>query len=387
MLKLMRFYAPRGLKLVKGEGQYVWDSEGRRYLDCHTAHGVGFLGHRNPYVIKSIKEQLEKIMIASPTFDTEIMEESIKLLEKILPKNHTYFYMLNGGAEGIELALKTARRVTGRKKFISFINAFHGRSMGALAVTWNPRYRAGYDPFPWNVDFLPYNRVDVLEKKIDEDVAAIIVEPVQGEGGLTVASKEFLRSIRDSCDRVGALMTIDEIQSGFGRTGILWAHMRAETRPDIMVAGKCIGGGFPLSVVSFSEEIGAKLGIGAHGSTFGGNPMALAAMKGGIETLMKEAVVEKANRMGETIKDMLEKIIEEYPRLVRRVKGLGLMIGLELRFNPAKALRILQSKHVLALRAGLNVLRFLPPYLINRDDIKSLEEALHETLREIEGKV
>ena len=212
MLKLMRFYAPRGLKLVKGEGQYVWDSEGRRYLDCHTAHGVGFLGHRNPYVIKSIKEQLEKIMIASPTFDTEIMEESIKLLEKILPKNHTYFYMLNGGAEGIELALKTARRVTGRKKFISFINAFHGRSMGALAVTWNPRYRAGYDPFPWNVDFLPYNRVDVLEKKIDEDVAAIIVEPVQGEGGLAVASKEFLRSIRDSCDRVGALMIIDEIQ-------------------------------------------------------------------------------------------------------------------------------------------------------------------------------
>jgi len=162
--------------------------------------------------------------------------------------------------------------------------------------------------------------------------------------------------------------------------------MRAETQPDIMVAGKCIGGGFPLSVVSFSEEIGAKLGIGAHGSTFGGNPMALAAMKGGIETLMKEAVVEKAKKMGETIKDVLEKIVEEYPRLVRRVKGLGLMIGLELRFNPTKALRILQSKYVLALRAGLNVLRFLPPYLINMSDVKSLEEALHETFREIEGR-
>jgi len=381
MLKLVRFYAPRGLKLVRGEGQYVWDSEGRRYLDCHTAHGVGFLGHRNPYVVRSIMEQLEKIMIASPTFDTEIMEESTRLLEKILPKDHTYFYMLNGGAEGVELALKAARRVTGRKKFISFINAFHGRSMGALAVTWNPRYRAGYDPFPWEVDFLPYNRVDVLEKRVDENVAAIIVEPVQGEGGLAVASNEFLKSIRDLCDKVGALMIVDEVQSGFGRTGILWAHVRAGIRPDIMVAGKCIGGGFPLSIVSFSEEV--KLGVGAHGSTFGGNPLALAAMKGGIEALMRDDVIGKADEIGEAVKKMLEGIVEEYPKFTRKVRGLGLMIGLELRFNPAKALRILQSRRVLALRAGLNVLRFLPPYLINRDDIRFLEEALHETLQMI----
>ncbi|OYT67551.1 MAG: aspartate aminotransferase family protein [Candidatus Wolframiiraptor sp. EX4484-121] len=383
MLKLVRFYAPRGLKLVRGEGQYVWDSEGRRYLDCHTAHGVGFLGHRNPYVVRSIMEQLEKIMIASPTFDTEIMEESTRLLEKILPKDHTYFYMLNGGAEGVELALKAARRVTGRKKFISFINAFHGRSMGALAVTWNPRYRAGYDPFPWEVDFLPYNRVDVLEKRVDENVAAIIVEPVQGEGGLAVASNEFLKSIRDLCDKVGALMIVDEVQSGFGRTGILWAHVRAGIRPDIMVAGKCIGGGFPLSIVSFSEEVGSKLGVGAHGSTFGGNPLALAAMKGGIEALMRDDVIGKADEIGEAVKKMLEGIVEEYPKFTRKVRGLGLMIGLELRFNPAKALRILQSRRVLALRAGLNVLRFLPPYLINRDDIRFLEEALHETLQMI----
>ena len=387
MLKLVRFYAPRGLKLVRGEGQYVWDSEGRRYLDCHTAHGVGFLGHRNPYVIKSIREQLEKIMIASPTFDTEIMEESMNLLEKILPKDHTYFYMLNGGAEGVELALKAARKVTGRKRFISFINAFHGRSMGALAVTWNPRYRAGYDPFPWMVDFLPYNRVDLLEKRIGEDVAAIIVEPVQGEGGLAVASNEFLKSIRDSCDRVGALMIVDEVQSGFGRTGILWAHMRAGVRPDIMVAGKCIGGGFPLSVVSFSEEVGSKLGVGAHGSTFGGNPLALAAMKGGIEALMRDDVIRKADDVGKIVRNMFEEFVEEYPRFVRRVRGLGLMIGLELRFNPAKALRILQSRYVLALRAGLNVLRFLPPYLIDRDDVRFLERALHETFQMIASEI
>jgi len=163
--------------------------------------------------------------------------------------------------------------------------------------------------------------------------------------------------------------------------------MRAGIRPDIMVAGKCIGGGFPLSVVSFSEEVGSKLGVGAHGSTFGGNPLALAAMKGGIEALMRDDVVEKADEIGKVVRNMLEGIVEEYPKFVRRVKGLGLMIGLELRFNPAKALRILQSRYVLALRAGLNVLRFLPPYLIDRDDVRFLERALHETFQMIASEI
>ena len=344
MLKLARFYAPRGLKIVRGEGQYVWDSDGKRYLDCHTGHGAAFLGHRNKWVIEELKKQLDEIMVTSPVFSTDAMEEAVKLLEKILPKHLTYFYMLNSGSEAVELALKTARKVTGRKKFISFINAFHGRTMGALGATWNPKYREGYDPFPWEVEFLPYNDPEAVEHSVDDDVAGVIVEPVQGEGGLSVSTPEFLKAIRESCDKVGALMILDEVQTGFGRTGVLWAHERARIKPDILVAGKSLGGGFPLSITTFSEEIGSKLSPGAHGSTYGGNPLALAALRGGIKALFEDRVVEKAAEMGELLKKALEKVVEENEDVARRVKGIGLMIGIELRTNPSKVIQLLQEK-------------------------------------------
>jgi len=386
MLKLLRFYSPRGIKLMRAEGQYVWDVEGRRYLDCHSAHGVAFLGHRNPRIIEAIKSQLERIMVASPIYDTEVLERVTELLERIMPKRLRYFYLLNSGSEAVELALKAARKITNRTKFISFINGFHGRSMGALAVTWNPRYRAGFEPFPWNVIFLPYNNVEAVEKAVDEDVAAVILEPIQGEGGLTAAAPEFLKAIRDTCDRAGALMIIDEVQAGFGRTGILWSHQRAGIEPDILVAGKAMGGGYPVSVAAFSEDIGRKLREGDHGSTFGGNPLAMAALTGGIETLLKDRVVERAAEAGEELGRALQAIAAEHEDVVRRVKGLGLMRGLELRFNPTPALKMLQEERVLALKAGLTVLRFLPAYLISRQDIEKLRRALHKIFEKFREK-
>ena len=386
MLKLARFYTPRNLKIVKGEGQYVWDVNGRKYLDCHAGHGSAFLGHRNPWVLEELKKQLEKITVASPVFYTETMEEAAKMLEAVLPRHLTYFYMLNGGSEGVELALKATRKITGRKKFLSFINGFHGRTMGALSVTWNPRYRKGYDPFPWEVEFAPYNDVEAVEKMIDEDTAGVIAEPVQGEGGLSVASPEFLKAIRDSCDRVGAFMILDEVQSGFGRTGVLWAHERAGVKPDIMIAGKSLGGGFPLSVVAFSEEIGSKLGTGDHGSTFGGNPLALAALKGGIRALSSDNVVEKAAEAGAALKHALEEIVEGNRFIARGVRGLGLMIGVELRISPKKAIQLLQENGVLALKAGLTIVRFLPPYMITKEDVENLKRTLDKVLKELKPK-
>jgi len=380
VLRLLRFYAPRGIKLTRAEGQYVWDSEGRRYLDCHSAYGVAFLGHRNPRVLKAIKAQLEKIIVASSAFDTEVSERLRVLLERILPKNLQYYYMLNGGSEGVELALKIARKVTDRSKFISFINGFHGRTMGALAVTWNPKYRSGFGPFPWEVEFLPYNSVEAVEKKVDEEVAAVILEPVQGEGGLAVASPEFLKAIRERCDETGALMIVDEVQAGFGRTGVLWAHQRAGVEPDIMVAGKAIGGGYPLSVIAFTEEIGKRVKEGDHGSTFGGNPLAMAAAIGGIEALLYDGVVEKALEAGGKLRRVLEEVAEEHGRMVRGVRGIGLMSGLELRFNPTPVLKALQDHGVLALKAGLTVLRLLPPYLISDEDLELLQSSLHRAL-------
>ena len=386
MLKLIGFYAPRNLKIVRGEGQYLWDAGGRRYLDCHTDHGVAFLGHRNPIVLEEIRNQLERIMVLSPVFDSEVKEEATKLLEKILPSHLTYFYLLNSGSEAVELSLKLARRITGRRKFISFINAFHGRTMGALAMTWNPSYRKDYDPFPWEVEFLPYNDIGAVERAVDDRVAAVIVEPVQGEGGLSAAKPEFLKVIRERCDRTGAFMIVDEIQSGFGRTGVLWAYQRAGVEPDILVAGKSMGGGFPVSMVAAREEIGAKIEAGAHGSTYGGNPLALAALKGGIKALLEDHVVEKAAEAGELMGRMLERVASENPESVRSVRGLGLMRGLELRWSPTPCIQELQSRGVLALRAGLTVLRLLPPYMITRQDIEELGKKLNESLKTLASR-
>lgn len=386
MLKLMSFYAPRNLKIVRGEGQYVWDDAGRRYLDCHTGHGVAFLGHRNPIVVEEIRNQLEKIMVLSPVFDSDLKDEVIRLLEKILPRHLTHFYLLNSGSEAVELSLKLARRITGRKRFISFINGFHGRTMGALAMTWNPSYRRDYDPFPWEVEFLPYNDAGAVERAVDERAAGVIVEPVQGEGGLSAATHEFLKAIRDRCDAAGALMIIDEVQSGFGRTGVLWAHQRSGVEPDILVAGKSIGGGFPVSITVAREEVGGKIDVGAHGSTHGGNPLALAALKGGIRALLEDRVVEKAAEAGELMGRMLEKVASDNPESVRGVRGLGLMRGLELRWNPAPCIQELQSRGVLALRAGLTVLRLLPPYMITGRDIEELGEKLNEALEALAAK-
>jgi acetylornithine/LysW-gamma-L-lysine aminotransferase len=383
MLRLIQFYSPRGLKLSRAENQYVWDVDGRKYIDCHTQYGSLFLGHRNPRIITAIKDQLDEIYGAYPAFDTEAKEKALESLGKILPRKLEYVYMLNGGGEAVELSLKTARKLTGRKKFISFINAFHGRTMGALSVTWNPKYREGYDPFPWDVRFLPYNKVEEVEREVDNETAGVIVEVIQGEGGLNEASVEFLKAIRGACDRTGTQMIIDEVQTGFGRTGYLWAHQIANIEPDILVAGKAIGGGFPVSLAAIKSELGEKLREGDHGSTFGVNPLACSALTASIKVLLEENVVEKTASIGRVFRESLESIREEFGEVVREVKGRGLMLGIETRFEPTPILKLLQDNGVIALRAGRLVVRFLPPYMIAPQDIQHITEALKRALSQV----
>jgi len=383
MVKLIQFYSPRGLKLSRAENQYVWDVDGRKYIDCHAQYGSLFLGHRNPRILSAIKDQLDRIHGAYPAFDTEAKERALESLGKILPKKLEYVYMLNGGGEAVELSLKTARKLTGRKKFISFINAFHGRTMGALSVTWNPKYREGYDPFPWDVKFLPYNKTEEIEKEVDDETAGVIVEVIQGEGGLNEASVEFLKAIREACDRTGAQMIIDEVQTGFGRTGYLWAYQIANIEPDILVAGKAIGGGFPVSLTAVKSELGEKLKEGDHGSTFGVNPLACSALTASIQVLLEENVVEKTANIGIIFRKSLESIREEFRGVVREVKGRGLMLGIETRFEPTPILKLLQDNGIIALRAGRLVVRFLPPYMITPQDIEHITEALKRVLSQV----
>ncbi|MEM4289991.1 MAG: aspartate aminotransferase family protein [Nitrososphaerota archaeon] len=387
MPSLLKFAAPRGLKVSRAEGQYVWDSSGRRYLDFHTGHGAGFLGHRNKYVITRLRSQMETVNCLSPIFDSDILEEALKSLGRILPSHLGHVFFMNSGSEAVELALKIARKRSGRKVYASFTGGFHGRTMAALSVTHNQRYRQGFEPFPGNTLFLPFNSVEAL-KSIDETVAAVIVEPVQGEGGVHIASREFIRALEERCREVGAYLIVDEVQAGFGRTGLVWSHLEHGVRPDILVAGKSIGGGFPVSFAAFSDEIASRVEEGEHGSTHGGNPLALAAVVGGVEALERESVPETAARIGEVLASQLREVAAEAGGVVREVRGKGLMIGVELKLRVAPIITRLQESGLLALRSGLIVLRILPPYLITEGDVEFFISVLRTVLHQsIEGGV
>jgi len=380
-LKYLNLYGSRGLQIVRGEYQYVWDVSNRRYIDCHTGHGVAFLGHRNPKIVSAVKEQLDSIITLSSSYEHHLRSEAVKALEAVAPKKYAYIYFLNSGSEAVDFALKVARKVTKRRKFISFINAFHGRTFGALSVTWNPRYREPFKPLLSDVEFIKFNDVSALEKAVSDDVAAVIVEPIQGEGGVNPASQEFMKAVREVTEGRGALMIVDEIQTGFGRTGHVWASDAYGVYGDIMLAGKSMGGGIPVSAVFLRDDVGSSLGEGDHGSTFGGNLLALAAVKAATNVLLEDEVPSRAAASGAKLMRNLRELCKDL-RVVRDVRGAGLMIGIDLRFDPKPVLECLQRSGVLALKAGTTVVRLLPPYLINDDDISVITSALWGCLSE-----
>lgn len=368
MLRYLRFYEDRGLTIVKAEAQYVWDDEGNRYLDFHTGHGVAFLGHRNPRIVEALRRQLEEVMVATPSFRVRIRDEMLDALEKVIQGELSYIALLNSGSEAVELALKIARKATGRRKLVSFTNSFHGRTMGALSVTGSQRYKRGFEPLVGDIEIIPFNDIESL-KVIDGETAGVIVELVQGEGGVVPARLEFIKALRERVDEVGALLIVDEVQTGFGRTGRVWAYQHYNIEPDILVAGKAIGGGFPVSLVAMSESLASKLEPGDHGSTYGGNPLACAAVKASVEVLVEDNVVEKAEEQGKMLLGLLRSRLGG-SRLVRDVRGLGLMLGVDLRILPTGVIKCSQAGGLLVLKAGNTVVRMLPPYMITLDDIK-----------------
>ncbi len=372
-----RLYGDRKLIIVKGEGQYVYDAQGNRYVDAHTGIGVAFLGHRNPKVVEYIKRQMDNIMTLNPSFSTPIREEMLKELDPLKPEGLDNVLLLNSGTEAVEFALKVARKVTGRKKIIAFKNAFHGRTAGALSVTWNKRYREPFEPLVPETYFIDYNSVDSL-RAIDSGTAAVIVEPIQGEGGVIPANENFMKELRAVTERLGALLILDEIQTGFGRTGKVWAHQHFGIKPDVVLAAKAFGGGFPVSGVFLPDWIAEKLEEGDHGSTYGGNPLAMAAVTAAAKVLKEESVPEQAAVKGETLIRMLRDRLAD-SKAVREIRGKGLMIGVDVRFPPGPALQVMQEKKkVLAIKAGTTTIRLLPPYLINAEDMEAIADAVRE---------
>ncbi len=362
---LARFYQFRGIRLVRASMQYVWDAEGRRYIDMHTGHGVAWLGHGNPRIVERVYNQWRGIGVCPPPFSCPIQDEAASLVKRILPPGDWAFFFQNSGAEAVEVALKIAWLYTGRTRIAAFKGSFHGRTLAALSVTWNPKYKSGI-PVLSQVDFLPFNDESALDL-LGEEHAAVILEPVQGEGGVVPARRDFVREVGKAAREVGALLIIDEIQTGFGRTGSTWAFQQSGIEPDIFVAGKSIGGGFPVSMVVTKPSLVEAL-RGRHGSTHGGNPLALAAVAGGVEVLLGDKVPEAAAIKGRILAELLEGL--EDLSLVREVRGIGLMAGVELRRNPGPVLKCLQGKGVLAIKAGATVVRLLPPYIIGEGDME-----------------
>ncbi len=376
--RLLRYYPGRGLRLVRGWMQYVWDDRGRRYLDAHTGHGAAFLGHSNPAIVERVKRQLDKLAVCSLSFDCDVRDEAVRAISRIAPPHLGVVAFANTGSEAVETALKMVWAYTGRRALVAFRGSFHGRTLAALSVTWNSRYRAGF-PVLREVAFLNYNgdpgEVERGIKKLEGSLAAVILEPVLGEGGVVPATREFMRAVADAASEAGALLIIDEVQTGLGRTGRLWAHEYYGIKPDILVAGKALGGGIPVSVVLARGEVAGSLEGGRHGSTHAGNPVAMAAVSAAVDLILRDDVPSKAFEAGSRLRSLLQSSLGGL-RVVRQVRGLGLMLGVDLRHDPTPVLRCMQSRGVLALKAGVSTVRLLPPYIVTPRDLEEVAEAL-----------
>ncbi|MBO9362150.1 MAG: aspartate aminotransferase family protein [Thermoflexus sp.] len=372
-------YPKRELVLVRGEGAYVWDEAGRRYLDATGGQGAALLGHNPPAVRAALWKQMQRLMVCPEIFYNDQRAALLWALQEVLPGNREWrIFLCNSGAEAVEAALKFARLRTGRSEIIAARRAFHGRTMGALSATWNPAYRQPFEPLVPGFRHIPFNDVAALEAAIGPQTAAVILEPIQGEGGVWPADPAFLQAARALCDRFGALLIFDEVQTGCGRTGRWFAAEHFGVVPDLLALGKGLAGGFPIGALAFPAEWGA-MPAGAHGSTFGGNPMACAAARATLETIHRERLVERAERLGA---DFLERLRQLRSPLIREVRGLGLMVGVSLRVRATPVLRQLMAQGVLALPGGPDTVRFLPPLIVEEDHLAEITAALEEALAE-----
>jgi len=371
-------YTKHDLLIVRGQGARVWDAEGNEYIDCVGGYGVANLGHGNPEVVEAVKRQAETLMVMPQTLPTPARGEFYRTLVSLLPPELNRVFPVNSGTEANEAALKFARAHTGRKKFVAAKRGFSGRTMGSLSVTWEPKYREPFAPLIEPVAFIPYNDVEALKEAVDEETAAVILEPVQGEGGVRPATPEFLQAAREITREKGALLILDEIQTGMGRTGRRFAFEHYGVVPDILTLAKALGGGVPIGAAVMRKEVAESMPKGGHGTTFGGNPLAMAAGVAAIRYLERTRLWERAAELGPWF---MEKLREIPSPKIREVRGLGLMVGLELKEKSAPYIQKLEKEHrILTLQAGPTVIRFLPPLVIDREDLERVVEAVRAVL-------
>jgi len=359
--------------IEKGLGSHVWDTDNNEYIDCMGGYGVALVGHRNERVVNAIKSLIDKVITVHSSFYNKTREEFLQTLIGAAPSGLSQVHLNNSGAESVEAAIKFARKFTGKKKMVAMKGSYHGKSMGALSLTFNPKYREPFQPLVEKVSFSPYGDVNALRDVVDKDTAFVILEPIQGESGIHVPPEGFLQEVRKICDENDILLIFDEIQSGLGRTGSMWASEHWKTVPDIMCLAKGIAGGVPMGATLVRPDILAVMKKGEHSSTFGGNPLACAAGTATLHALTQDGLIENAKSIGEKFSNGLEELKSKHP-IIREVRGKGLMIGVELKFEVKDILMEGIKNGLLLLYSGRNILRFLPPLVISEEDtVKTLQ--------------
>ena len=353
---------------VRGEGCWMVDSDGQRYLDLSSAQGVAMLGHCHPRVTAAIVHQAQTLALCPNYLYNDVRAAFAEALVGVLPTHLTHAFLCNSGAEAVDGALKFARLTTGRQRFVSTTKGFHGRTFGALSVTWEPKYRDGFGPL-LDTTHVPFNDAAAIEAAVTDDTAAVIVEIVQGESGVNLSTAAFIETAARVCRERGALLIADEIQTGFGRTGRWFACEHVGVQPDLLCMAKGLGGGFPMGAVAYTAQVRAALSQGAHGSTFGGSPLACAAGLAAIGAYRDEQLIERSAVMGARMLTGLRERLAGVP-VVRDIRGLGLMIAVELRSKVAPVLKRLMVEHrVIALPAGPTILRLLPPLVLSDEEM------------------
>ena len=368
-------YAKQQLSIVRGQGASLFDADGNEYLDCSSGHGVANLGHAHPKVAAAIAEQASTLITLFESFPNDKRAGLMQKLVTLVPALERVFFC-NSGTEAVEAALKFARISTGRTNIIAAMRAFHGRTFGSLSATFNKKYRQGVEPLVPGFSHLPYNNVEALEEAVTAETAAVILEAIQGEGGVYPADSDYIRAARRICSQRGALLIVDEIQSGFGRTGKMFAFQHFDVTPDLLCCAKSLAGGVPIGAVLIGGTV-ENLTPGVHGSTFGGNPLSCAAALAALTAIEEENLVRQAAEKGAYLIDKLRQI--ELPH-IREVRGMGLMIGIELKQKVAPYLKALQEQNIIALNAGMTVLRLLPPLVISYEQIDRLVSVLENIL-------
>ena len=369
-------YQKRDLALVRGDGAVVWDDAGNRYIDCVGGQGSGNLGHANAAVADALARQARTLSFCTELFYNDRRAELYDRLARILPPSLDRIFLCNSGTEAIEGALKFARLATKRTKVVATMRGFHGKTMGALSATWGPEYRELFGPLLEGFSHIPFNKVEALDGALTTETSAFIVELVQGEGGVRPATREFIAEAARLCRERGVLLVVDEVQTGFGRTGTMFAIEQFGIVPDVLCLAKSIAGGIPMGAIAFSRALG-ELPKRSHSTTFGGNPLACAAAVAAIDEHLRLGLAAAAADRGRQLHEGLVSI--ESPR-IREVRGLGLIQGIELKENAGPTLKRLQDNGVLALGAGPTVVRYLPPLVISAEQIDAVIDATRAAL-------